>query len=105
MPSRLGGMNCRPVRSARNRACASACASGVRSVTPSSVKDWRAKGGGFNGSGCVGHAFSPETMSEPFLGGVNVAVVYGLWLIVVPLLLALIYTKLCRKPPNRDPDS
>ncbi len=49
-------------------------------------------------------AFSPETMSEPFLGGVNVAVVYGLWLIVVPLLLALIYTKLCRKPPNRDPD-
>jgi uncharacterized membrane protein (DUF485 family) len=42
-------------------------------------------------------AFSPETMSEPFLGGVNVAVVYGLSLIIVPLVLALIYMKLCRK--------
>jgi uncharacterized membrane protein (DUF485 family) len=42
-------------------------------------------------------AFSPETMSEPFLGGVNVAVVYGFALIIVPLVLALIYTKLCRK--------
>ena len=42
-------------------------------------------------------AFAPETMSEPFLGGVNLAVVYGLSLIVVPLILALIYMKLCRK--------
>ena len=45
-------------------------------------------------------AFSPETMSEPFLGGVNVAVVYGFALIIVPLLLALIYMKLCRKISN-----
>ena len=42
-------------------------------------------------------AFSPETMSEPFLGGVNVAVVYGFALIIVPLLLAFVYMKLCRK--------
>jgi uncharacterized membrane protein (DUF485 family) len=42
-------------------------------------------------------AFSPETMSEPFLGGVNVAVVYGFALIIVPLVLAFIYMKLCRK--------
>ena len=45
-------------------------------------------------------AFSPETMSEPFLGGVNVAVVYGLALIIVPLVLAFIYMKLCRKTSN-----
>ena len=45
-------------------------------------------------------AFSPETMSEPFLGGVNVAVVYGFALIIVPLLLAFVYMKLCRKTSN-----
>ena len=45
-------------------------------------------------------AFSPETMSEPFLGGVNVAAVYGFALIIVPLLLAFIYMKLCRKISN-----
>ena len=42
-------------------------------------------------------AFSPQTMSEPFLGGINVAVVYGFALIIVPLLLAFVYMKLCRK--------
>ena len=45
-------------------------------------------------------AFSPQTMSEPFLGGVNVAAVYGFALIIVPLLLAFIYMKLCRKISN-----
>ncbi len=45
-------------------------------------------------------AFAPETMSEPFLGGVNVAVVYGFALIIVPLLLAFLYMKLCRKTSN-----
>ena len=42
-------------------------------------------------------AFSPEMMSEPLLAGVNVAVVYGFALIIVPLALALIYMKLCRR--------
>ena len=43
-------------------------------------------------------AFAPETMSEPFLGGVNLAVVYGFSLILVALVLALVYMKVCRKP-------
>ena len=42
-------------------------------------------------------AFSPDTMSKPFLGGVNLAVVYGFALIVLALLLALGYMKVCRK--------
>ena len=42
-------------------------------------------------------AFSPDTMSRPFLAGVNLAVVYGFALIVAALVLALIYMKVCRK--------
>jgi len=42
-------------------------------------------------------AFSPDTMSQPFLSGVNLAVVYGFALIVAALVLALIYMKVCRK--------
>lgn len=42
-------------------------------------------------------AFSPERMSKPFLGGVNLAVVYGFALIVVALVLAMLYMKVCRK--------
>jgi uncharacterized membrane protein (DUF485 family) len=42
-------------------------------------------------------AFSPETMSRPFLGGANLAVVYGFALILAALVLALLYMKLCRK--------
>jgi uncharacterized membrane protein (DUF485 family) len=42
-------------------------------------------------------AFSPQTMSQPFLCGANLAVVYGFALIVVALLLALLYMKVCRK--------
>jgi uncharacterized membrane protein (DUF485 family) len=42
-------------------------------------------------------AFKPEVMSQPFLGGANLAVVYGFALIVVALVLALVYMKLCRK--------
>jgi uncharacterized membrane protein (DUF485 family) len=42
-------------------------------------------------------AFSPDTMRQPFLGGANLAVVYGFALIVVALVLALIYMKVCRK--------
>jgi uncharacterized membrane protein (DUF485 family) len=41
-------------------------------------------------------AFWPHVMSRPFLGGVNIAVVYGFTLIVLALALALLYMKLCR---------
>jgi uncharacterized membrane protein (DUF485 family) len=43
-------------------------------------------------------AFAPARMSEPFFGGVNLAVVYGFSLILVALVLALVYMKVCRKP-------
>lgn len=42
-------------------------------------------------------AFAPDTMSQPLLGGANIAVVYGLALILAALVLALIYMKVCRK--------
>ena len=42
-------------------------------------------------------AFKPELMSQPFLGGVNLAIVYGFALIIAALALALIYMKICRK--------
>lgn len=42
-------------------------------------------------------AFWPEVMSRPFLGGANLAIVYGFALIVAALVLALVYTKVCRK--------
>lgn len=42
-------------------------------------------------------AFSPDTMSKPFFGGANLAVVYGFSLIVTALVLALVYMKVCRK--------
>jgi uncharacterized membrane protein (DUF485 family) len=42
-------------------------------------------------------AFAPHRMSEPFLGGVNLAVIYGFALIVAAIVLALVYVKVCRK--------
>lgn len=42
-------------------------------------------------------AFWPEVMSQPFLGGVNLAAVYGFALIVAALALALVYMRVCRK--------
>jgi len=42
-------------------------------------------------------AFHPQAMSKPFMGGVNLAVVYGFALIVAALLLAVVYMKVCRK--------
>ena len=42
-------------------------------------------------------AFRPELMSKPFVGGANLAVVYGFALIVAALVLALLYMCLCRK--------
>jgi len=41
--------------------------------------------------------FRPAAMAEPVLGGVNLAIVYGFALIVAALVLALIYTVLCRR--------
>jgi uncharacterized membrane protein (DUF485 family) len=41
-------------------------------------------------------AFAPERMGRPFLGGVNLAIVYGFGLIVAALVLALVYMALCR---------
>lgn len=42
-------------------------------------------------------AFAPDKMSQPFLGGVNLAVVYGFALIVAALVLAMLYMSVCRK--------
>jgi len=51
----------------------------------------------FYGGFMVLSAFKPQLMSRPFLGGVNLAIVYGFALIVVALALALVYMKICRK--------
>ena len=61
VPSRLGGTNWPALRTLRKRSSTAACASGVRLVTMSSVKIWRAKGGGFSGSGCFAAVASPST--------------------------------------------
>lgn len=42
-------------------------------------------------------AFRPALMSTPFLGGANLAVVYGFALIGAALVLALVYMRVCRK--------
>ena len=46
----------------RNRSSTDACASGVRVVSISSVRPWRANGGGLVGYGCASAAFSPSTL-------------------------------------------
>lgn len=47
-------------------------------------------------------AFWPETMSRPFLGGANLAVVYGFSLIILALVLALAYMKVCRRAGKQE---
>jgi uncharacterized membrane protein (DUF485 family) len=42
-------------------------------------------------------AFRHETMAQPVLAGVSLSIVYGFALIIVALILALVYMKLCRK--------
>ena len=42
-------------------------------------------------------AFSPQTMGSPSLGGVNLSVDYGFFLIILAIVLALGYMKLCKK--------
>lgn len=41
------------------------------------------------------NAFANERMQQPVLAGVNLAIVYGMGLIVAALLLALVYMWLC----------
>ena len=49
-------------------------------------------------AGFVGlSAFSPSLMESTPLAGVNLAILYGLVLIVAALVLALVYAWLCRK--------
>ncbi len=43
------------------------------------------------------NAFSPLTMKWSPLGGVNLAILYGLALIVGAVLLALVYMFLCKR--------
>jgi uncharacterized membrane protein (DUF485 family) len=50
------------------------------------------------------NAFDPEIMNTVVLAGVNLAIVYGLGLIVAAFVLALVYGWLCRLPaPARSP--
>jgi len=51
----------------------------------------------FYGGFMILSAFWPKVMSRPILGGVNLAVMYGFGLIVIALVLALIYMRVCRK--------
>jgi uncharacterized membrane protein (DUF485 family) len=46
------------------------------------------------------NAFNPEQIQQPALAGVNLAVVYGVGLIVAALVLALVYVALCRRPAS-----
>lgn len=41
------------------------------------------------------NAFAHERMQQPVLAGVNLAIVYGMGLIIAALLLALVYMWLC----------
>ncbi|MEX2216439.1 MAG: DUF485 domain-containing protein [Phycisphaeraceae bacterium] len=43
-------------------------------------------------------AFNPEAMSKPVFAGVNLAIIYGMSLILVALILAAIYMFLVRGP-------
>jgi uncharacterized membrane protein (DUF485 family) len=43
------------------------------------------------------NAFRADLMARPSLAGVNLATMYGLALIIVAVVLALVYTFLCRE--------
>jgi uncharacterized membrane protein (DUF485 family) len=53
--------------------------------------------GGFMGLA----AFAPQLMAEASVAGVNLAVLYGLGLILAALVLAGVYMALCRRPGSR----
>ena len=44
--------------------------------------------------------FSTETMKKPVLAGVNLAIVFGMALIIFAIILGLIYNYLCTKKEN-----
>ena len=45
--------------------------------------------------------FKYEWMSRPALGGLNVAIVYGMGLIIAAFVLAVIYMMMCKRPEPR----
>ena len=48
--------------------------------------------------GFVGIAvFSPETMKKPVLAGTNLAIIYGMALIILAIILGLVYNHFCTK--------
>lgn len=51
-------------------------------------------------------AFAREAMARPvpFVGGVNLAVVYGFVLIVMAFVLAIVYMFLCKPEPQTGPE-
>ena len=57
--------------------------------------------GGFMGL----NAFAPQRMGQPALAGVNLAIVYGIALIIAALALAVVYMILCRNPGRDDADA
>ena len=44
-------------------------------------------------------AFAPQAMAKPILAGANVAIVYGMGLIIAAFVLAIVYMVLCRQEP------
>jgi len=53
-------------------------------------------------TGFVGlNAFAPQRMARPALGGLNLALLYGLVLIAAAFVLALVYMALCRLAHGR----
>lgn len=52
-------------------------------------------------AGFIGLAvFNADLLGAPFLGGVNLAIVYGFFLIAAALVLALVYMALCKDPAD-----
>ena len=49
------------------------------------------------------NAFSAELMEKRVIAGVNLAIVYGIALIVGAFLLAVVYGILCRREPDEEP--
>lgn len=47
------------------------------------------------------NTFAPRTMEAPFLWGVNLAVTYGMVLILAAIVLGLVYNWLCTKEEDR----
>lgn len=47
------------------------------------------------------NTFAPRIMETPFLFGINLAITYGVSLIVTAILLGLIYNHLCTKKEDQ----